>query len=64
MCWCSGENLYYASIQTTDDGKYVDTDYLVGHLDISEKKTKILLVTDRYLYMSNTCSLSERSLYS
>ena len=36
-----------ALLQTTDDGKYVDTDFLVGHLDITEKKTKMLLVTDR-----------------
>eukprot|EP00731_Ephydatia_muelleri_P033896 Em0041g9a len=40
-----------AILVTTDDGKYVDTDFLVGHLDITEKKTKMLLVTDRHLML-------------
>lgn len=35
-------------VQDTDEGKFTDKDFYVGHLEVSKKPPKFLIVTDRY----------------
>ncbi len=45
MYICFDRNYFF--VQGLDEGKYVETDYYSGHVEISNRPLKFVLVTDR-----------------